>query len=65
MSLDLKKYNILVVSIHPGWVKTALGGPNALIDVETSIQNIFNTLKSLSEKNTGSFLQFDGEVVPW
>lgn len=65
MSLDLKKDNILVVSLHPGWVKTAMGGPNAPIDVDTSIKNILTTLRSLSEKHTGAFLQYDGKTLPW
>ncbi|XP_011494986.1 PREDICTED: uncharacterized oxidoreductase C663.09c [Ceratosolen solmsi marchali] len=65
MSIDLKKYNILVVSLHPGWVKTSLGGPNAPIDIKTSVDSIFNTLKSISEKDTGSFFQYDGKILPW
>ncbi|OXU22204.1 hypothetical protein TSAR_009952 [Trichomalopsis sarcophagae] len=65
MSLDLKKDNILVVSLHPGWVKTAMGGPNAPTDVDTCIKNILTTLKSLSEKHTGAFLQYDGKTLPW
>ncbi|XP_023247099.1 uncharacterized protein LOC106644807 [Copidosoma floridanum] len=65
MSLDLKDDNILCVALHPGWVKTAMGGPNAPMDVETCINNVLSTIRSLTEKNIGAFLQFDGKMLPW
>lgn len=65
MSIDLKGDNILCVALHPGWVKTSMGGPNAPLNVETSINDILNTLKSLNEKDNGSYLQHDGKKLPW
>ncbi|CAB3234727.1 unnamed protein product [Arctia plantaginis] len=65
MSIDLKKENILVVSMHPGWVKTDMGGKNAPLDVDTSISGIFNTITKLGENDTGKFLQYDGTELPW
>lgn len=65
MSIDLKKENILVVSMHPGWVKTDMGGKNAPLDVDTSISGIFDTITRLGESDTGKFLQYDGTELPW
>lgn len=65
MSIDLKDSQILVASIHPGWVKTDMGGNNAPLDVDTSISGIFKTLENLSEKDSGKFLQYDGSELPW
>lgn len=65
MSVDLKKDNILVVSIHPGWVKTDMGGKGAPLDVETSIKGIFETLGTFKEENSGNFYQYDGEKLNW
>ncbi|XP_022125290.2 C-factor [Pieris rapae] len=65
MSIDLKKDEILVASIHPGWVKTDMGGKNAPLDVDTSIAGILKTIDNLSEKDTGKFFQYDGSELPW
>ncbi|KAF9822390.1 hypothetical protein SFRURICE_017665 [Spodoptera frugiperda] len=65
MSVDLKKDNILVASMHPGWVKTDMGGKNAHLDVETSVAGIFDTITKLSDGDTGKFLNYDGSELPW
>ncbi|CAG9095627.1 unnamed protein product [Plutella xylostella] len=65
MSLDLKKDRILVACIHPGWVKTDMGGKNAPLDVETSVQGMLDTILQLKEGDSGKFLQFDGTELPW
>ncbi|CAH0702049.1 unnamed protein product [Spodoptera exigua] len=65
MSVDLKKDNILVASMHPGWVKTDMGGKNAHLDVETSVSGIFDTINKLSDADTGKFLNYDGSELPW
>ena len=65
MSIDLKKEGILVACIHPGWVKTAMGGKNAPMDIETSTSSIVSLLERLKEEDNGSFMQWDGEKLPW
>ncbi|CAG9783425.1 unnamed protein product [Diatraea saccharalis] len=65
MSIDLKKVNILVASMHPGWVRTDMGGKNAPLDVETSVTGIFTTIQRLGETDSGKFLQYDGTELPW
>lgn len=65
MSIDLKKDQIIVTSMHPGWVKTDMGGNNAPLDVDTSVAGIFNTIEKLQGSDSGKFLQFDGTELPW
>ncbi|GBP63589.1 C-factor [Eumeta japonica] len=65
MSIDLEKDKILVASMHPGWVRTDMGGQNAPLDIESSIRGIFDTLAKLGEKDTGKFYQYDGTELPW
>ncbi|XP_020281831.1 uncharacterized protein LOC109853792 isoform X2 [Pseudomyrmex gracilis] len=65
MSVDLKPDGILAVCLHPGWVRTDLGGSNAPMDVDSSVSQILNTMNSLTEKHTGCFVQYDGKTLPW
>ncbi|XP_028163384.1 uncharacterized protein LOC114354962 [Ostrinia furnacalis] len=65
MSIDLKKEAILVASMHPGWVKTDMGGKNAPLDVDSAVSGIFATIEKLGEADTGKFVQYDGTELPW
>lgn len=65
MSIDLENDGILVTCLHPGWVKTDMGGNNAPLDVDTSVADIIKTLQSLNKEHNGCFLQHDGVKLPW
>jgi len=65
MSHDLKKDRILCVAMHPGWVRTDLGGKNAPLDIETSCKSMLQTIQALDESKNGAFVQFDGKSLPW
>ncbi len=65
MSIDFKQFGIMAVSMHPGWVKTELGGPKAPMEIDTSCEAMAQTVMNLNEKNNGSFIQYDGKKLPW
>ncbi|XP_049786928.1 C-factor [Schistocerca cancellata] len=65
LCFDLAADNILVVSMHPGWVKTDMGGTNAPLTVEQSVGNIVETLLKLDKSHNGCFIQYDGKQLPW
>ncbi|MER2491189.1 SDR family oxidoreductase [Catenovulum sediminis] len=65
LSVDLKGDGIKVVSLHPGWVKTDMGGPNALIDSETSVKGMMGVIKGLTGKKSGTFIAYDGKQIAW
>lgn len=65
MSIDFKDSKILCVSMHPGWVKTDMGGKQAPLDIDTSCKTMVNTVIGLNESNNGTFLQYDGKSLPW
>lgn len=65
MSVDLKDDGILVACMHPGWVKTDMGGSNAPMDIDSSVQNMVKTVLGLSEKDNGTFIRNDGTILPW
>ncbi|MES2636390.1 MAG: SDR family oxidoreductase [Pseudomonadota bacterium] len=65
LSIDLKPYGISVVTLHPGWVKTDMGGPHALINAQTSVSGLRDVIDHLSLSSTGKFIAFDGKSIPW
>ena len=65
LSIDLKPIGISVISLHPGWVRTEMGGPNALISVEESVNGMFGVISNTNISNSGQFLNYDGTEIPW
>ena len=65
LSIDLKEDEILVTSIHPGWVKTDMGGQDGLLDAETSVKFMMETMSNMTRENHGSFMNYDGTSLPW
>ncbi|XP_040569813.1 C-signal [Lepeophtheirus salmonis] len=65
VSLELKKDGILVLSLHPGWVKTDMGGSNAQITVEECVSAMVRTLCQLSDKDHGAFIRYNNTPVAW
>ena len=64
-AIDLKPKNIKLAILHPGWVKTDMGGPNAEINTEQCVNQLRTTLDKLTLQNSGSFFEIDGSIIPW
>lgn len=54
-----------VLSLHPGWVKTAMGGDNAPLDVATSTRGLVEQLNAYAGKGGHHFIDYQGQVIPW
>lgn len=54
-----------VISFHPGWVRTDMGGSGADIDASTSIAGMRTVLASVKPADTGSFFNYDGQRLAW
>jgi NAD(P)-dependent dehydrogenase (short-subunit alcohol dehydrogenase family) len=65
ISVDLRDSGFSVAVLHPGWVQTDMGGPNALIDVTTSVSKMIDVIDNLNFHNSGSFFNYDGGIIPW
>ncbi|XP_074737477.1 C-signal-like [Strix uralensis] len=67
-SLGYRQHGVLCVALHPGWVQTDMGGAGSQkppLTVDASVGGMLKVLSSLSEKDTGTFLDWEGKVVPW
>lgn len=65
LSIDLKPKNIAVLILHPGWVKTDMGGMNAPTSAEDSIAGMCNVIADFGLNDSGKFLDFRGKELPW
>ncbi|TWO85671.1 short-chain dehydrogenase [Shewanella algae] len=65
LALDLADVGVKAVALHPGWVQTSMGGPNALIDVDTSAVGMKQLLDNLSQAQSGGFYDYCGNSIPW
>ena len=54
-----------VISFHPGWVRTDMGGAGADIDATTSIAGMRTVLASVKPGDTGGFFNYDGRRLAW
>ncbi|XP_034973094.1 C-signal isoform X2 [Zootoca vivipara] len=63
-SLGYANDKILCIALHPGFVQTDMTG-GGLLTVNESVQSILKTLSHLSEKDTGTFVNWQGDVLPW
>lgn len=65
LSIHLKCDRIIVASIHPGWVQTDMGGPNAPITAPESVSSMIKTFNSVTDDQAGLLLNYDGKVIPY
>jgi len=65
LSIDLKDQGIKVIALHPGWVRTDMGGPNGSIDTRTSVDGIRHVLEHISPADSGRFINYDGTAIAW
>ncbi|XP_030437553.1 uncharacterized protein LOC115660355 isoform X2 [Gopherus evgoodei] len=64
-SLGYEGDGILSIAVHPGWVQTDMGSFMAPVTVDASVRGILNVLPTLSEKDNGAFVSWEGKVLPW
>jgi NAD(P)-dependent dehydrogenase (short-subunit alcohol dehydrogenase family) len=65
LAVDLAGRGIKVVSFHPGWVRTDMGGAGASISPEESVQGMRRTIAGLTAADSGRFFNYDGAPLEW
>ncbi len=65
LATDLKEKGVIVVSIHPGWVRTDMGGSEAPLKPEDSARSILNVVEKLTITDSGKFFDRTGRELSW
>jgi NAD(P)-dependent dehydrogenase (short-subunit alcohol dehydrogenase family) len=58
-------HRIAVLSLHPGWVRTDMGGANAPLDAATSVAGMIDLVERARGTSGHRYLDYQGNVIPW
>ncbi len=65
LAAELREEGIIVLLVHPGWVRTDMGGPNATLSVEESVQGMLALMARATLEDSGRFFAWNGDLMPW
>ena len=64
-SLSVDQPWLTTIVVHPGWVKTDMGGAGAPTEVKESAAGIWKVIQDADHKKSGQFFDFQGNVLHW
>jgi NAD(P)-dependent dehydrogenase (short-subunit alcohol dehydrogenase family) len=65
LALDWTGKPVTLAMLHPGWVQTDMGGPNATLPLPDSVAAMRRLIDGLAPRDSGTFLNYRGEPLPW
>jgi NAD(P)-dependent dehydrogenase (short-subunit alcohol dehydrogenase family) len=65
LAIDLRDRGVTVVTLHPGWVKTDMGGADADLEIPQSVADVIRLLGRVGPEDSGKFFDHDGTELPW
>lgn len=65
LSIDLRFQRIDVLLLHPGWVRTDMGGNDAPLCVAESVSGLMRVIEGFKPEQSGVFLDYKGKILPW
>jgi NAD(P)-dependent dehydrogenase (short-subunit alcohol dehydrogenase family) len=64
-SFALDHRELTAAVLHPGWVRTDMGGKSAALGVEESVAGMRSVIAGLGKAESGGFFSYDGSPIPW
>jgi NAD(P)-dependent dehydrogenase (short-subunit alcohol dehydrogenase family) len=65
LAAALRDRGIIVAALHPGWVQTDMGGAGATVTPRDSVAGLLRVIGGLKASDSGRFLDWRGESLPW
>lgn len=65
LALALADRGIVVVALHPGWVRTDMGGAQATLAIDDAVAGLLGVIEGLAAGDSGRFLDHAGDAVDW
>jgi NAD(P)-dependent dehydrogenase (short-subunit alcohol dehydrogenase family) len=62
---EVKGHGLTLLTLHPGWVRTDMGGPSAPVGVEDSARGLVTVIERERGKHHHAFIDFMGKELPW
>jgi NAD(P)-dependent dehydrogenase (short-subunit alcohol dehydrogenase family) len=64
-SVELGAQGIVCLALHPGWVRTQMGGAGAEINVADSVAGMRRVIATADASSNGGFINYDGTQIAW
>ncbi len=65
LAIEWKRRGIAVAALHPGWVKTEMGGAGAPVEVADSVAGLRRVIAGLVADGRAAFIDYQGKPLPW
>lgn len=65
VALELAPRGVVSIALHPGWVRTDMGGPGADIEAEASVAGMRAVIARVVARDSGRFFDYTGKELPW
>ncbi|MEE4244577.1 MAG: SDR family oxidoreductase [Kangiellaceae bacterium] len=65
LSQEFKPQGVIFTVVHPGWVRTDMGGSGATYTPQQSVENLLVVINGLTIENSGKFYDLNGKRLPW
>lgn len=64
-AIELLEKNVLCFAVHPGWVQTEMGGPNALVSTGSCVDDLMEVIEKSNKEHSGLLLRNKLQIMPF